>query len=126
MSKRKEIEHYCKLSKEKKGKLTLLWLTDLIKTENLTLQDVIDILNNVDDSFTKLDKFNSMLINNNVSASTISRLFGYGYAKSMSVINELLQQNAIIKYTNTYKIVDKDKFKLVGEKLFKSTDVNND
>lgn len=118
MKKVEGIEFYQRLNKQQKGELTLAWLADLIKTNKLTIIDVMDIINAVDTTFTKLDKFNSMIITENVSASTISRLFGYGYAKSMRIINILLKENAIVKIENSYKIIDKEKFKAVGISLF--------
>ncbi|MBO5954926.1 MAG: hypothetical protein J6Q13_03055 [Clostridia bacterium] len=117
--KNKEIDKFAKLSSAEKGKLTLSWLADLVQSNNLTIQDVMDIINNVDTTFSKLDKFNSMIITNRVNPSTISRLFGYGYAKSMRVINLLIKEQAIVKFEDKYKIVDKEKFKQVGIQLFK-------
>lgn len=124
MTKNKIINDYAKLSKNEKGKLTLLWLTELIKEQKLTIQDVMDILNCVDNSFSNIDKFKSMLVNNYVSASTISRLFGYGYAKSMKIINLLLDEKAIKRQEHYYTIVDKNKFNSIGENLFKDESGN--
>ena len=117
--KNEEIDKFVKLNKKEKGEMTLLWLADLVQTQNLTIQDVMDIINSVDTTFSKLDKFNSMLITNHITPSIISRLFGFGYAKSMRVINMLIKEQAIVKLDNGYQIVDNENFKRVGEKLFK-------
>ncbi|MBQ7798020.1 MAG: hypothetical protein IJ371_02750 [Clostridia bacterium] len=119
-----EIQKFTKLSKQQKNQLTLGWLVDLIKTNHLTLHDVMDIINSCDQTFSNIDKFNSMIDNNHVNASTISRLFGYGYAKSMKIINLLLEEKAIIKQNNGYSIVDKEKFKQIGEQLFNKGENN--
>ena len=120
MNRNTVIEEFVKLNQEDKGKLTLLWLADFIKTNALNIVDVMDILNNVETVFSKTDKFNSMIISNSVSASMVSRLFGFGYAKSMRVINLLIKERAIIKFENRYKIVNKEKFQEVGKRLFEN------
>lgn len=110
---------FVKFDQSEKEKLTLKWLTTLVKTHNLTIEDVMDILNCVDLTFSKIDKLNSLLINGSISATTISRILGYGYAKSMNYINTLLKKNIIVKVDKGYKIIDKDKFKLANEELLK-------
>lgn len=120
MTKEEKIELFVSLSKHDKANLTLLWLIDLIKTEHLTIEDVMDILNCVSPTFSKTDKFSSLLLGGTVSVSSISRLFGYGYAKSVSFINSLLKQKVIEKQDNCYKIIDKQKFKMVSRDFIKS------
>lgn len=111
MLKKDKIEEFIKLNKIEKSNLTLKWLIDLVKTEGLTIEDIIDILNCIEPTFSKSDKFNSLLIRGTLTVSSISRLFGYGYAKSMHVISMLLKQNIITKHENCYKIIDREKFK---------------
>lgn len=119
MVKKDKLQDYFKLSKDEKGKLTLFWLISLIKDRQLTIEDVVDILNSLEPTFSNVDKFNTLLVSEFFSASTISRLYGFGYSKSMNIINTLLSKNIIIKYENKYKILDKEKFKDVGNKLLK-------
>ena len=117
--KKEKLEQFAQLGKEEKENFTLLWLTNLIKTEQLTIEDVIDILNNVNPTFSAADKFNAFLIGGTLTISSVSRLFGYGYAKSKSIISALLSRNIIAECNNSYKIIDKEKFKLVSSELFK-------
>ena len=57
-----------KLNKTEKEQLTLKWLCELVKTENLSIQDVMDILNCVDSSFSRTDKLNSLVYNGTITA----------------------------------------------------------
>lgn len=119
-----ELENFIKLSKQEKNNLTIGWLINLAKTHHLTLNDVMDIINLCDDTFSNMDKFNSMLVNNYVSASKISRLFGYGYAKSMKIIKLLLDEKAIAKTEKSYTIIDAEKFKQIGKQIFNKGEEN--
>ena len=119
-----EFQNFIRLTKQEKNNLTIGWLINLIKSNHLTLNDVMEIINLCDDSFSNIDKFNSMIINNYVSASKISRLFGYGYARSMKIIKLLLSEKAITKQSSGYKIVDAEKFKQVGNQLFNKGEEN--
>ncbi|MBQ8522045.1 MAG: hypothetical protein IJ458_00085 [Clostridia bacterium] len=119
-----EFQNFIRLTKQEKNNLTIGWLINLIKANHLTLNDVMEIINLCDDSFSNIDKFNSMIINNYVSASKISRLFGYGYARSMKIIKLLLSEKAITKQSSGYKIVDAEKFKQVGNQLFNKGEEN--
>ena len=118
MKKNEEIEKFIKLSNEQKGNLTLSWLSELVQAQHLTIQEVMDILNSVETTFSKIDKFNSLLLTNKINASTISRLFGFGYAKSMKIINLLVEEHALVKTESGYVILDKEKFKEIGKRLF--------
>lgn len=118
MCRQEKLEQFVKLGKNEKKNLTLSWLTDLIKSENLSIADVIDILNCIQPTFSKADKLNAVLINGVVTTSTISRILGYGYAKSVKLINEMLSKNLIVKFDNSYKVIDKDNFKIFTQNLF--------
>lgn len=122
MSRNEEVTKFAKLSKVEKGKLTLSWLSDLVKNKQLNIADVMYILNSYETTFSNLDKFNTMLELTHITASTISKMFGFGYAKSMRVINLLIKEQAIVKDENKYKIIDKEKFKKVGKLLFEKDD----
>lgn len=122
MTKREMFTEFIKFDQSKKEGLTLKWLTTLVKTHNLTIEDVMDILNCVDLTFSKLDKLNSLLTKGRISATAISRILGYGYARSMNYINTLLKRNIIVKFDNSYKIIDKERFKLANEELIKGDD----
>lgn len=122
MSRNEEVTKFAKLSKVEKGKLTLSWLSDLVKNKQLNIADVMYILNSYETTFSNLDKFNTMLELAHITASTISKMFGFGYAKSMRVINLLIKEQAIVKDENKYKIIDKEKFKEVGKLLFEKDD----
>ena len=115
--KKRVLENFAKLSRKEKEQLTLKWLIDLVKTENLSIEDIIDILNSVDSCFSKSDKLNTLLVNDTISASAVSRILGYGYAKSMNFINNLLKRNVIIKKDGCYKIIDKEAFKTTTKEL---------
>lgn len=117
MNKIEKLEEFKKLNKTDKKKLTISWLINLIKQEQLTLEDVIDILNNIEPTFSKIDKLECLLINGQISTSTISRLFGFGYAKSSKIINTLILKNVVVKYENTYRIIDKENFKTITKEL---------
>ena len=105
MNKKDIFIEFSKLSKNEKSNLTLKWLTDLVKTEKLSIEDIIDILNAVDTSCSKADKLNTLLINGTISASAVYRILGYGYSKSMNYINNLLKRNVIVKLDSCYKII---------------------
>ena len=117
MKKIDKLENFINLNKTDKKNLTISWLIELIKTEHLSIEDVIDILNNIEPTFSKVDKLECLLINGQISTSTISRVFGFGYAKSSRIINCLVQKSIIAKYDNCYKIIDKANFKLVTKEL---------
>ena len=117
MNKIEKLDNFIKLNKQEKKNLTISWLIDLIKTEHLEVVDVLDLLNNVEPIFSKVDKLEYLLINGNISISIISRLFGFGYAKSSKIINILMNKNIIAKYENRYKIIDKTNFKRITNEL---------
>ena len=117
MCKLEKLEEFKKLNKMEKKNLTLSWLIDLIKTQHLGVEDVIDIINSVEPTFSDADKLQTLLIKGQISVAIISRLFGFGYAKSSSIINQLLQQNVITKYEQCYKIIDKENFKKITKEL---------
>ena len=117
MNKIEKIEDFTKLNKAEKKNLTMSWLIDLIKTEHLEVVDVIDLLNNIEPTFSKVDKLECLLINGHISTSIISRLFGFGYAKSSKIINILVSKNIVTKYENSYKIIDKTNFKTTTKEL---------
>jgi len=113
MKKIEKLDNFIKLNKTDKKNLTISWLIDLIKTEHLGVEDVIDILNNIEPTFSKIDKLECLLMNGHISTSSISRLFGFGYAKSSNIISILLKKNIITKHENSYKILDKENFKVI-------------
>lgn len=119
MTKREVFTEFIKFDQSKKEGLTLKWLITFIKSHHLTMEDVMDILNCVDLTFNKEDKLNSLLTKGTISATAISRILGYGYARSMNYINKLLKRNIIVKFDNSYKIIDKERFKLANEELIK-------
>ena len=111
MCKIEKLDDFIELSKNEKKNLTLSWLIDLVKTEHLSIEDVVDIINNIEPTFSKAEKFECLLLKDKFSASTISRLFGLGYAKSMKLINALIENNLIVKYDSCYKVINKKGFK---------------
>ena len=111
MCKIKKLDNFIELSKNEKRDLTLSWLIDLVKTEHLSIEDVVDILNNIEPTFSKAEKLECLLIKDKFTTSTISRLFGLGYAKSMKLVQVLLENNLVVKYDNCYKVIDKRGFK---------------
>lgn len=117
MNKIDKLDNFIKLKKQDKKNLTISWLIDLIKTEHLEVVDVLDLLNNIEPTFSKVDKLECLLINGHISTSAISRLFGFGYAKSSKIINVLVSKNIITKYENSYKIIDKANFKTTTKEL---------
>jgi len=119
MCKKAKIVNIIKLSKEEKGNLTLLWLSNLIKEEHLNIEDVIDILNSIDNTFSNTDKLQSLLISGTLSIASVSRILGLGYVKSVNFVQELLKKNVITKYDNCYRIIDKLNFKAVCKDLLK-------
>lgn len=119
MTKREMFTEFIKFEQNQKEQLTLKWLLTLVKTHNLTIEDIMDILNCVDSTFSKEDKLNSLLIKGTISATAISRILGYGYARSIKYINTLLKRNIIVKFDNSYRIIDKEKFKLSNQELIK-------
>ena len=117
MCKIDKIANFVKLNKIEKKGLTLSWLINLVKTEHLGIEDVVDIINNIEPTFATIDKLECLLARGIISTSTISRLFGFGYAKSSGIISALVKNNVITKYDNCYKIIDKTNFKSVAQKL---------
>ena len=111
MCKIEKLNDFIKLSKNEKKDLTLSWLIELVKKEHLSIEDVVDIINNIEPTFSKAEKFECLLLKDKFSTSTISRLFGLGYAKSMKLIQVLLDNNLIVKYDSCYKVIDKKGFK---------------
>ncbi len=111
MCKIEKLDDFIKLSKNEKKNLTLSWLIELVKKEQLSIEDVVDIINNIETTFSKAEKFECLLLKDKFSASTISRLFGLGYAKSVKLIQVLLDNNLIVKYDSCYKVIDKKGFK---------------
>ena len=71
MKKIDKLENFINLNKTDKKNLTISWLIELIKTEHLSIEDVIDILNNIEPTFSKVDKLECLLINGQISTSTI-------------------------------------------------------
>lgn len=120
MRKIEKTEGFVKLKKSEKKNLTIAWLIDLIKTEHLGIEDVMDIINNVEPTFSKAEKLECLRINVQISTSIISRLFGFGYAKSSNLINNLVKKNVIAKHENCYKILDKVNFKTVTKQLLEN------
>lgn len=117
MNKTEKLETFVKLNKTEKKNLTLSWLIDLIKTQQLKIEDVIDILNCVEPTFSKLYKLEYFLTSGKISISSLSRLLGFGYAKSSSIINKLSKRNIIVRYEKDYKIIDKINFKRVMQEI---------
>ena len=119
MCKIEKLDNFKELSKNEKKDLTLSWLIDLVKTEHLSVEDVVDIINNIEPTFSKAEKLECLLLKDKFSTSTISRLFGLGYAKSMKLIQVLLDNNLIVKYDSCYKVIDKKGFKDMLEDMRK-------
>lgn len=115
MCKLDKIDEFSKLSQTEKKNLTLSWLTNLIKQQHLNIEDVVDILNQIEPTFSKAEKLECILLKDKFSTSTISRLFGLGYAKSVKLINVLMENNIVVKYDNCYKVIDKKGFKDILE-----------
>lgn len=115
MCKIAKLNNFIKLSKNEKEKLTLSWLIELVKKEHLSIEDVVDIINNIEPTFSKAEKFECLLLKDKFSTSTISRLFGLGYAKSMKLVQVLLENNLVVKYDSYYKVIDKNGFKAIIE-----------
>ena len=111
MCKIEKLDDFIELSKNEKGDLTLSWLIDLVKKEHLSIEDVMDIINNIEPTFSKAEKLECLLIKDKFTTSTISRLFGLGYAKSMKLVQVLLENNLVVKYDSCYKVIDKKGFK---------------
>ncbi|MBR4999014.1 MAG: hypothetical protein IKY10_03955 [Clostridia bacterium] len=111
MCKIEKLDNFIELSKNEKRDLTLSWLIDLVKTERLSIEDVVDIINNIEPTFSKAEKLECLLLKDKFSTSTISRLFGLGYAKSMKLIKVLIENNLVVKYDSCYKVIDKKGFK---------------
>ena len=111
MCKIEKLDDFIELSKNEKRDLTLSWLIDLVKKEHLSIEDVVDIINNIEPTFSKAEKLECLLIKDKFSTSTISRLFGLGYAKSKKLIQVLLENNLVVKYDSYYKVIDKKGFK---------------
>ena len=111
MCKIEKLDDFNELSKNEKRDLTLSWLIDLVKKEHLSIEDVVDIINNIEPTFSKAEKLECLLIKDKFTTSTISRLFGLGYAKSMKLVQVLLENNLVVKYDSCYKVIDKKGFK---------------
>ena len=119
MTKAEFKEQFLKLTKEEKDKLTLSWLIDLVKNNTITIRDIVDVISSCYDGLSNIDKFNKLKENEIITASTISRVFGYGYSKSMNIIKLLLENKSIKKIENGYQIISMTNFEKVGEILFK-------
>ena len=111
MCKIEKLDNFIELSKNEKKDLTLSWLIDLVKKEHLSIEDVVDIINTIEPTFSKAEKLECLLIKDKFTTSTISRLFGLGYAKSMKLVQVLLENNLVVKYDSCYKVIDKKGFK---------------
>ena len=111
MCKIEKLNDFIELSKNEKKDLTLSWLIELVKKEHLSIEDVVDIINNIEPTFSKAEKLECLLIKGKFTTSTISRLFGLGYAKSMKLVQVLLENNLVVKYDSCYKVIDKNGFK---------------
>ena len=96
MCKIEKLDDFIKLNKNKKKDLTLSWLIELVKKEHLSIEDVVDIINNIEPTFSKAEKVECLLFKDKFSASFISRLFGLGYAKSIKLINVLIENNLVV------------------------------
>lgn len=118
MDKNEIKQQFLKLSKDEKDKLTIKWLNQLVKDNQLQPSDVMDIINSLYENLTDIEKFNKLSECKMIRAATISRVLGYGYVKSMRIINLLIENNAIIKSENGYKVISKANFKQVGKNLF--------
>lgn len=112
-------EQFLKLSKAEKDGLTLRWLIDLVQNYDISISDIIETLSIEYKDLSNIDKFNKLAQEDVVSASKISRVFGYGYSKSINIIKMLLKNEAIKKVDVGYKIISIPKFKDVGKQLFK-------
>ena len=115
MCKIEKFDDFIELSKNEKKNLTLSWLIDLVKTEHLSIEDVVDIINNIEPTFSKAEKLECLLLKDKFSTSTISRLFGLGYAKSVKLVQVLLDNHLVVKYDSYYKVIDKNGFKALLE-----------
>ena len=117
MCKIEKLDDFMLLTKKEKKNLTLSWLIEFIKKENLSIEDVVDIINNIEPVFLRVEKLECLLLNDEFYTSTISRLFGFGYAKSVKVINFLLQKNLIVKFEKGYKVIDKSRLKDIIDEI---------
>ena len=118
MDKNEIKQQFLKLTKAEKDELTIKWLIQLVKDNNLQPNDVMDIINSLYENLIDIEKFNKLSEYKIIRASTISRVFSYGYVKSMKIINLLIENNAIIKIDNGYKVISKANFRQVGKILF--------
>ncbi len=107
-----------KLSNSEKQSLTIGFLTELLKNGHLNLNDIIEIFNSSYVNLTDIKKFEMIGNEGVVTASKILRVFNYGYAKSMSIINLLIEHNAIQRQEKGYKVISKTNFNKVGQILF--------
>lgn len=117
MNRIEKLETFVKLTKTDKRNLTISWLINLVKTQHLSVEDVIDILNYIEPTFSQINKLECLLISGQISISTLSRVFRFGYAKSSNIIKSLLKKSIIAKYDNSYKIIDRENFKTTTKKL---------
>ena len=61
MCKIEKLDNFIELSKNEKENLTLSWLINLVKAEHLTIEDVVDILNNIEPTFSKTEKLECLV-----------------------------------------------------------------
>ncbi len=118
MDKNEFKEQFLKLTKEEKDSITLGWLIDLVKNNSITISDIVDVISFDYKDLSNIDKFNKLKENEFISTSTISRIFSYGYSKSMNIIKLLLENKAIEKTSKGYQIISMTNFEKVGEILF--------
>lgn len=119
-----EVDNFITICKNDKEKLTWAWLDELVKTKNLSVEDVKAILDDIYADSCDLHKFYRLAGLECITASTFNKVFHFGYGKSMRVINLLLRHNAIKKVSFGYAITDLEAFKKVGKSLFKREENN--
>ena len=85
--------------------LTIDFLSRRIKTNN-DLVNLDNILTLKGKSF--YEKIDYIGKNNQISITTIERLFNKSYPESEKIIKKLIANNAIIKQDNIYKIISSD------------------
>ena len=82
--------------------LTIDFLSQRIKT-NEDLENLNNILTMKGQTFN--EKIDYVLKNNQISITTIIRLFNKSYPESEKIIKKLIEKNAIIKQDGIYKII---------------------
>ncbi len=103
-------EHFIKLTKKEKYNITLGWLSDLVKNNHITINDIVEIIVSSYNDLPGVNNIENLTENNYINTSTISKLFGCGYAKSIHIIKLMIENNIIERVAKGYKIISLIKF----------------